>query len=611
MAKSRYNAGKKSRIRPSNIAIEWYALPIGAALMVISLAVRILVLPTNEDIVALINTTQVVSMFTAIKYQLLVVFAVVMVIVGIVAFKRFAPPKDKSLRIYFIAVGIFLAFTFFSASLADYTQVAFGGFYDQNEGFITIVSYIVLFVYTLLVYLKTEDYRFIIWPLMVVVVFNVVISAIEMGGVNVFDLEWVRKIYVPREWWPQLLTARSAFIPGSGTFANSNYLAAFSAMVMPLFAALALTQKKLLYRAIFAVFAVLSLMLLFFSRASSGVVGLAVMIVVALVVFKGGIFKHWKISAVVIALGIAVVLAVNSLTGNTLVTALTPITDGLNSMFFEEDKPISDTTGLKDVRFEGQTLILDTNSDVVTVSMRDNEYIFTDSSGVEHTPTVDGDRLRFTEEHMVPFMFDLDTINEERGYHDILLFYYNGKMIAIFGYDEDGFYMRNPFTLARQEIQRPEVWLFEGEESLGSGRGYIWGRSLPMIPQNLILGAGPDNYVYEFPQFDVMGKAGYFGISTLITKPHNMYLQILINNGGVAFVAFMSMIVLYFYDSFKLYTNKTRDLYKSGMGIAVMLSMVAYLVSGLFNDSLVYVSPVFWILFGLGVAINYKNKLPE
>ncbi len=608
-------AKSKSYNKKSSLNIEWYALPIAAALVVISLAVRIALSQNTRDVVSLLATTQTVSLFTTIKFQLLLFFAGVMVIALAAAFKRFLPPKDSSLKIYFIAVGVFGVFTFLSASFSDNIQLAFSGFPDQHEGFMTILGYIVLFVYTLLVYLKVNNHKFIIYPLMIVVAANTLICTLEMAGIIFFDLEWVRKLIIPTQFWSQLLDAQSDLVAGSGTFANSNYLAAFAAMVMPLFSSLALTEKKLSYRIIYGIWAVLSLMLLFFSRASSGIAGLAVMVLVALFVFRSELVKHWKISIAIVVLGVVSVFSVNALTGNSLSDSIKPIVSGAVSIFSPKEDTTPDDLRINDITIDGHSLILDGVSDVVTLTMRNNEYVFTDSSGTEHQPTVSpterGSRFRFSEPHMEPFMFDLDKTSDDLEYDNILSFYYRGKLVAIFGYDDDGFYMRNPFTLGRQEMQNAEVWLLDGLEDIGTGRGFIWGRSLPLIPENLFLGAGPDNFVFEFPQFDPVDQANYKTITTLTTKPHNMYLQMLINNGGVAFVAFMTMIVLYFRDCFRLYAGKTRDLHKSGMGIAVMLSTVAYLMAGMFNDSIVYVSPAFWILFGLGIAINYKNKTAQ
>jgi len=44
------------------------------------------------------------------------------------------------------------------------------------------------------------------------------------------------------------------------------------------------------------------------------------------------------------------------------------------------------------------------------------------------------------------------------------------------------------------------------------------------------------------------------------------------------------------------------------VGVGIMVAFVGYAISGLFNDSVVSVAPVFWILLGMGISINLKLK---
>ena len=41
---------------------------------------------------------------------------------------------------------------------------------------------------------------------------------------------------------------------------------------------------------------------------------------------------------------------------------------------------------------------------------------------------------------------------------------------------------------------------------------------------------------------------------------------------------------------------------------AVALAIIGYLGAGFFNDSIVSVAPIFWVLFGVGVAVNQLNR---
>ena len=93
-----------------------------------------------------------------------------------------------------------------------------------------------------------------------------------------------------------------------------------------------------------------------------------------------------------------------------------------------------------------------------------------------------------------------------------------------------------------------------------------------------------------------------------VDKPHNMYLQIAFSDGLIALIAFLITAILYIVDSFKLYALKAKYTASEALGAATTLSILGYLAAGMFNDSNISVAPIFWIIFGVGFALNYINK---
>jgi F0F1-type ATP synthase assembly protein I len=43
-------------------------------------------------------------------------------------------------------------------------------------------------------------------------------------------------------------------------------------------------------------------------------------------------------------------------------------------------------------------------------------------------------------------------------------------------------------------------------------------------------------------------------------------------------------------------------------GKIIMGAVLAYLVTSIFNDSVIYVAPIFWTLLGTGFAVNHQVK---
>lgn len=106
-----------------------------------------------------------------------------------------------------------------------------------------------------------------------------------------------------------------------------------------------------------------------------------------------------------------------------------------------------------------------------------------------------------------------------------------------------------------------------------------------------------------------MVNVGYGG--SLVTKPHNMFLQIAIQTGGISLLAFLAIFVIYFVESFCMYFRKTAYRSSEIFGIGILLGTFGYLVTGLANDSTVCVAPVYWCLLGVGMAVNRYNRNRE
>ena len=108
---------------------------------------------------------------------------------------------------------------------------------------------------------------------------------------------------------------------------------------------------------------------------------------------------------------------------------------------------------------------------------------------------------------------------------------------------KDGtYYYVNEFGKYDQ-IPEIEAVDFGGYEYLGSGRLYIWSRSLPLVKKYFLLGSGPDTFIEAYPQNDYVGKANYsHSVTMYIEKAHNGYLMCLVQTG---FFAFAALIVFF------------------------------------------------------------------
>lgn len=242
-----------------------------------------------------------------------------------------------------------------------------------------------------------------------------------------------------------------------------------------------------------------------------------------------------------------------------------------------------------------------------------NRLFFTDEKEKE---IMQNEILCFSDEEFKDLHFWMLGTDGSSATRDLFaMFFYNDSSNSLFFdlINEKKLEVINYRTGDAQNPVNAESIGFEGKERLGSSRGYIWSRTLPLLKNCLFTGYGPDTYTYNFPQNDFLAKYYSYqnpgeGFYITVDKPHNLYIQIMYGSGLIALIAFLAIMLIYLIDCFRLYALKKEYRPEQIMGAAVMLGIVGYLAAGFFNDSVVHVAPIFWILLGTGAALNTINR---
>lgn len=146
-----------------------------------------------------------------------------------------------------------------------------------------------------------------------------------------------------------------------------------------------------------------------------------------------------------------------------------------------------------------------------------------------------------------------------------------------------------------------------GFESFASNRGYIWSRSLPLLKDTFFLGTGVETFPIVFPQNDRVGKYHYCKeVYTVIEKPHNLYLSVGIQTSVLSLLFFIGLFLGYAKSSADtLRNNKSKD-FRYYFILSCFLLCCNYMICGLFVDSALQTSPLFWVSMALGFSAN-KN----
>lgn len=145
----------------------------------------------------------------------------------------------------------------------------------------------------------------------------------------------------------------------------------------------------------------------------------------------------------------------------------------------------------------------------------------------------------------------------------------------------------------------------------GSGRIYIWTETLKLVKERPLTGYGMDTLPFFFPQDDPQIYANIENYNLIVDKPHNMYLGILYGAGIFAFLTFLGLLAIHFYNNAKIFIKNKIDEEKLIYIAALFAGWWAYLMQAMFNDTIVGTAPIFFVLFGVGISLllsqNYQS----
>lgn len=115
-----------------------------------------------------------------------------------------------------------------------------------------------------------------------------------------------------------------------------------------------------------------------------------------------------------------------------------------------------------------------------------------------------------------------------------------------------------------------------------NARALIWSKTLPMLEDKWVLGAGPGAYAMDFPNGTPdLEKVGWARI--VVDRPHNIYFHTWYTFGFVSLLIWLWIVVRFFKDC------------ADG---ALKAGVLGFLIAGTFTDSVVSVTPYFMAMLG-------------
>jgi hypothetical protein len=391
----------------------------------------------------------------------------------------------------------------------------------------------------------------------------------------------------------------------SSTIGNSNYVGTYAALLVPITFALILIETDKIKKVLnIIIYFGAAFFLLVGSQSRAGYIAFAVTTLLFLILMWGELKKQLKWFFATVFYGVIIFILMSTYSNGVIwneVQSLNPLKQEVHKgkLIFE------------DVIIYGTNVEVKTNKWILNLEYTNEGFIFynEDMQHIPHKKDNNAIDIHFLQE---PY--------QEISVREIKNEDYTWIMLEVEGKDIEFVYVNDKLKVVGfngkvTDIEAAESFGFTDKESFASGRGYIWSRSIPLLKKAIFIGYGPDTFIYIFPQNDIVGKLNYGAIWAIISKPHNWYLQIALGYGVLSLICILALIIWLLVNALMFIYRNVKTLTPSakveGVSVkysdrriivsAIILSVAGYCITGVFNDSIVAVSPIFWMLLGMGI----------
>lgn len=508
----------------------------------------------------------------------------------------------KKVHMY-VPMGIYALLIILSTIFSEYKNVALYGFVQRYEGMLVLLSYIVILFIVINLIDDEKKIKFILGALMISAAIIGTIGIFQYFGLDLFTTDFGRKLILGSKY--DMLAHKLKFILPKKTIYSTlyhyNYVGSYMAMLFPLTFTLALLIKDKVAKFSIGILSFLMFANWIACNSRGGFLGGLLAIIILIIMLRKYIIKKWKFILGTFLIFLLILVGFNKTASGQISKRLSSAFKDAAMLFKEGSQPIID-----DVRIEGNQIIFTDSEGTLKIQNNKNDISFKDSDNNEIKVNVDGKGgMTLEDSRYKDYTVYLGSMRwEKEKYRRVEVHKKNVKLEFIVISNNFRFVNHNREVVNLKPV---EHWGFEGKEKLGSARGYIWSRSIPLLKKTILLGYGPDTFTIYFPQHDYIGKIKAYGtMNMIVDKPHNLYLQIALSTGIVSLIAVIALFIMYFIASIKLYFRNDFSDFYSIVGLGIFVAVIGYLGAGFFNDSVVSVAPVFWVLLGVGVSINKK-----
>ena len=496
----------------------------------------------------------------------------------------------------FIPLIIYLLLVILSSMFSKYGYFCVHGMPDQFETVWNLIAYVVALFYCYYVVVYQDSDVPILGLVFIGAALIGVICALQYFKIDIYRLIYAGKGY------------SFTFAEGQvyGPFYNINYVGYYVLLFVPLFILMAALYPNVKVKIVSAVLTVLLLISMWGADSSTAWVAFAGVSVFAVLflLFKNVKAKKllWLPIAVILLGGACVCVAIAPRIGAYIQSTNTEKRD-LENIYTNDDAV--------EIDYKGQKLFVQMiqNEDMLTVILTDQDQTEVASEAVD---SQDGYYYLLTDERFAGLTVMPVLVTEDPERYGFIVNVEDKDWCFTNQLTDDGtyYYYSSIGTLTKltEENVSDDFKPLVNLSSFANGRGYIWNKTICMLKDYIFFGSGADTFAVAYPNDDFVDKYNNAYDNLVITKPHNMYLQIAVQTGVLSLICFLVFYLWYFISSVRIYFRQRLDNLLVITGFAILLGTMGYMISGLANDSTVTVSPLFWALMGAGIGVNHRIK---
>jgi hypothetical protein len=542
---------------------------------------------------------QYLDFFSYWKAQWVVALTVIALFFYIILYLQKKLPF-KNLKQYYIPLGIYAIFVITSTIFAIDTQTALWGFVDMYQGMFVLLGYVLITFLTINFVNNERDVTLFVKAFLFLMIVEGTLGIGQYFGFDFLQTKLGNDLILP----DKLVVENLSFSFGPktiyGTLFNTNFVGSFATLMLPLSVAFLLGAKTTKQRIISVITTILMIFVWIGCNSRAGYLGIAVAAIFAVWLFRKIIRKYWIGFVGLSLVLVAVLVGLNHASDGLIISRIKSFNLG---EAIENAKKIDERElQFKDIRLDKNNVSIVTDKSILNLKMDGDKLYFLDENFTELEITTRGNKITINDKSYNNYSFFIaENYPGIRVYEPwsgkSIDFYFSNNGVKILG---SGGRLTEPMVAERFKP-------LDGLERFMSGRGYIWSRSIPMLKTYLIKGAGADNYAMVFPQDDFIAKIKVFSNTNIVVdKPHNMYLQIAINTGVISLISLLTVWGIYIISSLKLYRRIRFNSLDNFIGASCFVSVIGYLIAGIFNDHVLSVAPLFWIILGIGISINAR-----